>query len=202
MEMAEEEDAQLSGGATKQRSTKMVWFSNKYDLFFFSFTPQKKGAGATGWGDGLEKCATVGSVQEFWRLRHMLADTFVGGLSIFQQGVRPMWEDKNVENGGRFILSQTAATMRLSFWSDLCLAMMGECIKDVFDAGNDEMLGVTLSITKKGWKLEIWNRKAGPHVRGVDRRIRELLDVKDKGLFPIEYKSFDGKMDLSWKTYE
>lgn len=72
------------------------------------------------------KFSTVG---EFWRVYShfrrpsvMPLGTF---LHYFIDGVKPLWEDPNCENGGRWSL-RTPKSHSAKFWEDLLLAMVGE----------------------------------------------------------------------------
>jgi translation initiation factor 4E len=47
------------------------------------------------------------------------------GFHLFQEGVKPMWEDENNKNGGRFILRLKKQYANY-FWENLLIAFIGE----------------------------------------------------------------------------
>jgi hypothetical protein len=56
------------------------------------------------------------------RLSHLPNDS---GFHLFQDGVKPMWEDENNKNGGRFILRLKKQYANY-FWENLLIAFIGE----------------------------------------------------------------------------
>ncbi|XP_055609282.1 eukaryotic translation initiation factor 4E-like [Uranotaenia lowii] len=61
------------------------------------------------WGGNLNEVATVGAVEDFWKLCNHIkspSDLKTGGdCSLFKQGIRPMWEDEKNFRGGRWVIN-------------------------------------------------------------------------------------------------
>ncbi|CAD7949167.1 unnamed protein product [Amoebophrya sp. A120] len=182
------------------RSTMLFPLSQSYSFFFqdmFSIMGAKK----TGkYEVGLEKICDVSTVQDFWRLWNQLQEGF-GAMSLFKQGVRPLWEDPANKTGGRWVLAQVAATDRFPAFTELCLAFIGGLFRDILEEADDEILGVTFSLFKKAWKVEMWNKNgSSTAIREIDLRIRNILDVQSRDAFSIKYSSHDGSRTETWIT--
>ena len=86
----------------------------------------------------------------------------------FRYGIRPMWEDENNKEGGKWIVR-----LRKGFatrcWENLILAMLGE----QFMVGR-EICGAVISVRYHTEDIvSIWNRNA--HSHGVIAQIRDIM---------------------------
>ncbi|XP_055612958.1 eukaryotic translation initiation factor 4E-like [Uranotaenia lowii] len=61
------------------------------------------------WGNNLNEVATVGTVEDFWRLYNHIkssSDLKTGcDYSMFKQVIRTMWEDEKNFRGGRWVIN-------------------------------------------------------------------------------------------------
>lgn len=80
-------------------------------VFWFSFFKQSLGKGpATGlkYEDNINQICSFNTIEDFWGYyQHMVRPEQlpVGcDFFLFQQGIKPMWEDAANDNGGRFLL--------------------------------------------------------------------------------------------------
>jgi translation initiation factor 4E len=58
---------------------------------------------------------------------------------VFVEGVKPMWEDANFQDGGRIVLRVQKGHFSNLYWEHLLLAMLGEQFTD-----ENEVLGLIL----------------------------------------------------------
>lgn len=79
-------------------------------------------------------------------------------LHVFQNGVKPLWEDENCAKGGRVTI-RFPKTHTAKFWEDLLLAMVGE----QFTLGG-EVLGLVLMLKFNGDSISLWHKSASKEV--------------------------------------
>ncbi len=113
------------------------------------------------WQDNLREVVTFSTVEDFWAVyNHIeLASRLVAGsdYSVFKKGVKPMWEDEQNKNGGRWLLNLDKK-MRMSTlddaWLEILLCLIGESFGD--DDCNGIVNGAVVSIRNKGDKIGVW----------------------------------------------
>jgi hypothetical protein len=106
--------------------------------------------------ESLKPVAAVGSLEDFWRYyQHFKRPTElpVGSyIYLFQEGIKPVWEDKNNSQGGAFVLRfEKAKCNRL--WEDILLGFVS-ADKDVFAMVN----GIRLKVRKDFTEIDFWVR--------------------------------------------
>ena len=95
-------------------------------------------------------------------------------LLQFIEGVKPLWEDPNCADGGRWTI-RTPKTHSAKFWEDILLAMVGEQL----DVPSGEVLGLVLSTKYSGDTISVWHRTASnPEiVASLKASIESVLDM-------------------------
>eukprot|EP00392_Amoebophrya_sp_AT5.2_P001157 g1159.t1 len=152
----------------------------------------------------------ITSVQEFWRYWNNINFGFGdrGSLGLFREGIRPVWEDPENKEGGRWIIATNPAVpldakKRLDLFTDLALGMIGGHFDGLLDQVNgDGVCGVVFSGAVKGRpKIELWNKKANhDNLVKVDYKIRSLLGLENSNYgVKIEYKSHFGSLKRTMK---
>ncbi|KAJ2776947.1 hypothetical protein H4R18_005407 [Coemansia javaensis] len=122
----------------------------------------------------MTKIATFASAESFWAVYSHLkrADQVptITDYHMFRAGVRPVWEDPENINGGKWMLRlKKGLSPRL--WERLAIAVVG----NAFGAG-DEICGIVLSIRNSEDIISLWNKtavdtKATLHIRDALKRI-------------------------------
>jgi hypothetical protein len=54
-------------------------------------------------------------------------------LNVLQEGIKPMWEDENNKNGGRWLINldkKQRTTCLDNFWLEVMLCLIGESFED------------------------------------------------------------------------
>ncbi|KMS94539.1 hypothetical protein BVRB_020400, partial [Beta vulgaris subsp. vulgaris] len=119
----------------------------------------------------LTHLATFSTVESFWRhWSWTIRPSEIGfncDLHLFRDRIRPIWEDDNNVNGGKWEIHLRKGIASRCF-EDVILAVLG----DQFRVG-DEICGVVVSIKSHEDMLSIWNRSA--HDQDVISSIRDTL---------------------------
>jgi len=131
------------------------------------------------WEDCLKEVATFDTVEDFWALYNHIQ--LASGLSwgsdyyLFKEGIRPMWEDPNNIEGGRWLI-QVDKNRRNElidhYWLELLMAVVGE----QFDDCGENVCGVVVNIRQKGDKVSLWTRDATKE--DMNRRIGTIAKQK------------------------
>jgi translation initiation factor 4E len=114
-----------------------------------------------GYGDdyakSISQIATVATVEDFWLVyRHLNRPSTLPHVSdyhFFKAGIRPIWEDDDNKNGGKWIVKLKKGVAD-RYWEDLLLALVG----NQFVGTNDEICGAVLSVRNGEDILSIWTR--------------------------------------------
>lgn len=165
----------LAAAAAPPRSTTRAGHV-LHRTFQFSYvrrTPERR---ADDYAQQIRDIATVATVEEFWAVYvHLHRVSKLAPCTdyfLFQEGVRPMWEDEANRGGGRLSVRVTKAASPRAF-EDLCLALIGE----QFDT--DDICGIACSVRVTENFLSIWLRHVDDkelltRVEGVARRALDL----------------------------
>jgi len=97
---------------------------------------------ATDYSKSLHVVGRCASVQQWWSLySHLIRPTSLKPyreLSLFKQGIKPMWEDPANSKGGQWLIRLRKNKIERA-WENVCMAMLGE----QFLVG-DEICGIVL----------------------------------------------------------
>ena len=121
--------------------------------------------------DAIKYLCTFSTVEEFWQIYSHLkkpdALPVNSEYHVFQEGIKPMWEDEANRNGARWILriKKGAAS---AFWEELLLCMIGE----QFDVTN-EICGIAVSVRTVEDIFSVWVRSGQD--QSVKQSVKETL---------------------------
>ncbi|KAL9893975.1 eukaryotic translation initiation factor 4E type 2 isoform X2 [Glossina fuscipes] len=141
---------------------------------------------ATDYSKSLRVVGRCASVQQWWSLySHLKRPTALHpyrDLSLFKQGIKPMWEDPANSKGGQWVIRLRKNQIDRA-WENVCMAMLGE----QFLVG-DEICGVVLTTRSPECSLSVWNRTATDHASTTRIRdtLRRILNIPVS--VPMEYK--------------
>lgn len=151
--------------------------------FWFSFYKQslKGNKKEFKYEDNINKICTFSSIEDFWGFyQHMIRPEQLPigcDFFLFQESIKPMWEDENNVGGGRFIL-KVKKQYGNKFWEDLLLGFIGEQIEY-----NDLICGLNASVKDKEVVLSMWLKKMeeNDHRREeIKKKMRKLLGLTEK----------------------
>eukprot|EP00326_Haptolina_ericina_P027320 CAMPEP_0181186062 /NCGR_PEP_ID=MMETSP1096-20121128/9839_1 /TAXON_ID=156174 ORGANISM="Chrysochromulina ericina, Strain CCMP281" /NCGR_SAMPLE_ID=MMETSP1096 /ASSEMBLY_ACC=CAM_ASM_000453 /LENGTH=161 /DNA_ID=CAMNT_0023274945 /DNA_START=194 /DNA_END=679 /DNA_ORIENTATION=+ len=136
---------------------------------------------------------TARTVEDFWRLyvhlrRPVDERPTVCDYHVFREGIKPMWEDENNVNGGKWIV-RLRKGLAARYWEDILLAILG----GQFRVG-DEICGIVLSVRYQEDILSIWNRSADSRrtCMQIKETMRTVMDMPIDVM--MEYKKHTDSM--------
>jgi translation initiation factor 4E len=111
-------------------------------------------------------------------------------LRFFRKGVRPIWEDQENINGGKWVF-QTAKNNRIKLWGDIVLSLIGEQFRSSI-----LISGVVFTSKPNYDMLQIWNQRicSEKTTQRVIEKLRMILEVESN--FKIEYQSHKGTIEM------
>ena len=159
-------------------------------VFWFSFYKQslnrKKKEGFK-YEENINKICSFSTIEDFWAFyQHMIRPEQLPigcDFFLFQESIKPMWEDEANKAGGRFIL-KVKKQYGNKFWEDLILAFIGE----QYD-GNEMICGLNASVKEKEVILSVWLKKMEENDERreeIKKSLRKILGLSEK--VEIEYR--------------
>ncbi|KAI8585701.1 translation initiation factor eIF 4e-like domain-containing protein [Geranomyces variabilis] len=131
---------------------------NRWTLWFDN--PQKR-TGQHNWEKSLKNLITFDTVEDFWGVYNnvVVASQLAHGANyhLFKEGVRPMWEDPENENGGKWIFPVPKA--KRGDLDQSWLFTMLACIGESFN-NSEEICGAVVSIRKQQDRIALWTKHA------------------------------------------
>ncbi|KAF8468147.1 translation initiation factor eIF 4e-like domain-containing protein [Kalaharituber pfeilii] len=107
-----------------------------------------------------QKIASFSTIEEFWtiytHLRRPSSLPHVSDYHFFKKGIRPVWEDQENKNGGKWII-RLKKGVSTRYWEDLLLAIVG----DQFSEAGEDLCGAVLSIRSNEDVLSVWTKVDG-----------------------------------------
>ncbi|CAI2354286.1 unnamed protein product [Caenorhabditis sp. 36 PRJEB53466] len=149
---------------------------NRWALWYLKADRNKE------WEDCLKMVSLFDTVEDFWSLYNHIQSA--GGLNwgsdyyLFKEGIKPMWEDVNNVQGGRWLVVvdkqklQRRTQLLDHYWLELLMAIVGE----QFDEYGDYICGAVVNVRQKGDKVSLWTRDATRD--DVNLRIGQVLKQK------------------------
>lgn len=99
--------------------------------------------------------AEVSTVEQFWAVyRHLARPSTLQPVSdyhLFKKGVRPIWEDDENRNGGKFLVRLKKGVAD-RYWEDIMLALIGEQFNDA----GVEICGAVISVRNGEDIISVW----------------------------------------------
>jgi translation initiation factor 4E len=131
-------------------------------VFWFR-PPISKANGFIEYEKTLHPIATVETVEHFFgvyqHLKRPSSLPLVSDYHLFKKGIRPIWEDEENKNGGKWVVRLRKGVAD-RYWEDLLLAIIG----DQFGEASEEVCGAVLSVRNGEDILSIWARANGQRV--------------------------------------
>ncbi|KAA8910444.1 translation initiation factor eIF 4e-like domain-containing protein [Sphaerosporella brunnea] len=122
------------------------------------------------------KIAHFGTVEEFWsvytHLRRPSTLPHVSDYHLFKKGIRPVWEDKENRNGGKWNIRLKKGVAN-RYWEDLMLAIVG----DQFGEAGEDLCGAVLSVRGNEDVLSVWTRVEGATCLKIKQTIIRKLNL-------------------------
>jgi len=160
---------------------------------------------ASSWMATLEEVNTMETVEDFWSTINNIATPselpLKANLHLFKTGIRPMWEDKENENGGKLAVD---FPKNYSLLNDLWLKIMLFCIGEQLLEDSNVICGVVVQIKSRNDRIAIWIKNTDQtSVEKIRSKLEELLkdnERKVKWEF-ISHKEAMGKDEAMKKQF-
>lgn len=161
-----------------------------WDLWFMRRQPGARSQES--YDKALKNIGGFDSVEGYWSYsQHMVRPNELPNgcdYSLFRRGVKPMWEDDENRQGGKWLVRVRKGQANRT-WENLVLAMIG----DEFGMGN-EVCGAVVSIRFPEDIIAVWNMTAEDYeaVRNIRDVLRRCLNLPGQAV--MEYKRHDSSM--------
>jgi translation initiation factor 4E len=117
------------------------------------------------------------TAQQFWRvythLKRPSTLPIVSDYHMFKDQIRPVWEDEENKQGGKWIIRLKKGVID-RYWDDMLLAVVG----DQFAEAGEEVCGMVVSIRSGEDVFSVWTKNDGG--RNIKIRYVELDHVRDE----------------------
>jgi len=135
-------------------------------------------------GKSWEACqhqiTTFDTVEDFWSLYNHIKQPLEikngNDYSLFKNNIRPMWEDEQNKNGGRWIINLQKFFRHNELdklWLEVILCLIGEA----FDYSED-ICGAVVNVRPSRHKIAIWTSNNNKQrVLGIGRKLKESLNL-------------------------
>jgi translation initiation factor 4E len=132
------------------------------------------------------------TAQDFWKVYHHLrrpsALPTVSDYHFFREGIRPVWEDDENKNGGKWIMRLKKGVAD-RYWEDLLLAFIG----DQFAEAGEEVCGAVVSVRSGEDVFSIWTKKDGGRNVKIRETIKRVLSLPEGT--NLQFRSHDDSIE-------
>ena len=140
----------------------------------------------------VKKIADFDNIDDFWGIFQHLRkpDSCRPGIEyfMFKEPIKPMWEDENNKNGGRFSIKLKHGYTTI-IWEEMIFALIGGILPKEM---KDEINGIVVTSRKEFNTLQIWFKTYEQKIiEDLEQCIRELLVIPKE--VNIDIKPFNKK---------
>ena len=140
----------------------------------------------------VKKIAEFDTIEEFWGIFQHLRkpDSCRPGIEyfMFKEPIKPMWEDENNKNGGRFSIKLKHGYTTI-IWEEMIFALIGGILPKEM---KDEINGIVVTSRKEFNTLQIWFKNYDDKItEDLEQCIRDLLVIPQE--VKIEKRQFNKK---------
>ena len=138
----------------------------------------------------VKKIAEFDTIEDFWAIFQHLRkpDGFRPGIEyfMFKEQIKPLWEDENNKNGGRFTIKLKRGYTTI-IWEEMIFALIGGILpKEI----KDEINGIVVTSKKEFNTLQIWFKTFDSKiVSEIEKTLRDLLVIPEE--VKLETKQFN-----------
>ena len=140
----------------------------------------------------VKKIADFDTIEEFWGIFQHLRkpDSCRPGIEyfMFKEPIKPMWEDENNKNGGRFSIKLKHGYTTI-IWEEMIFALIGGILPKEM---KDEINGIVVTSRKEFNTLQIWFKTYEEKIiKDLEQCIRDLLVIPSE--VNLDTKPFNKK---------
>eukprot|EP01061_Rhynchopus_euleeides_P015839 TRINITY_DN2693_c0_g1_i1.p1 TRINITY_DN2693_c0_g1~~TRINITY_DN2693_c0_g1_i1.p1 ORF type:complete len:184 (+),score=42.87 TRINITY_DN2693_c0_g1_i1:126-677(+) len=150
------------------------------------------------WEKNLQKVSDFDTVEDFWctynHIKRPNALEFGANYHVFKSGIKPMWEDAENKEGGRFVIivptKENMDTLN-EIWERLLLSIIGESLEDKVTPladGRSHVTGAVLGRRKAQTKISVWTRDSKDASALEELKVRLMSTLQLRGDSNIKYE--------------
>ena len=138
----------------------------------------------------VKKIAEFDTIEDFWDIFQHLRkpDSCRPGIEffMFKEDIKPLWEDENNKNGGRFSIKLKQGYTTI-IWEEMIFTLIGGILpKEV----KDEINGIVVTSKKEFNTVQIWFKTFDSKItKEIETCIRDILVIPDE--VKLEPKQFN-----------
>ncbi|ETS80101.1 hypothetical protein PFICI_07630 [Pestalotiopsis fici W106-1] len=155
---------------------------------FWTRPPIGKAHGYIAYEKTLHPMAKCSSVEEFFAIYKCLKPPskvpLMTDYHLFRNGIRPIWEDKENKEGGKWVLRLKKGVAD-RYWDDILFACIGGQLCD----DGSQINGVVLSVRNGEDVISIWTASTGGKVLKIRESMKSILKCPPNTRF--DFKSHD-----------
>ena len=178
--------------APKQKKTKL---ENKFSFLYRvdnsnQYSAPKQILAKEKYESQVKKIAEFDTIEDFWDIFQHLRkpDSCRPGIEffMFKEDIKPLWEDENNKNGGRFSIKLKQGYTTI-IWEEMIFTLIGGILpKEV----KDEINGIVVTSKKEFNTLQIWFKTFDSKItKEIETCIRDILVIPDE--VKLEPKQFN-----------
>ena len=140
----------------------------------------------------VKKIADFDTIEDFWSIFQHLRkpDSCIPGIEyfMFKEPIKPLWEDENNKNGGRFSIKLKHGYTTI-IWEEMIFALIGGILPKEM---KDQINGIVVTSRKEFNTLQIWFKNYDDKItEDLEQCIRDLLVIPPE--VKIEKRQFNKK---------
>ncbi|KAK3945177.1 translation initiation factor eIF 4e-like domain-containing protein [Diplogelasinospora grovesii] len=193
------ESSKTTTGSTSTVSAGPPTHQLRNNWVFWFRPPISKANGFIEYEKTLHPIAACESAEDFFtvyqHLKRPSALPLVSDYHLFKKGIRPIWEDEENKNGGKWIVRLRKGVAD-RYWEDLLFAIIG----DQFGEASEEVCGAVLSVRNGEDILSIWARANGQRVLKIRSSSIKADHICSETMRRI--LSFPPDTKLEWKSHD
>ena len=193
--------AKITNNPTDFKKTKLknkfsFWYRISDDLYLTKQPIDKKE-----YENQVKKIAEFDTIEDFWAIFQHLRkpDSCKPGIEfqMFKSSIKPMWEDENNKDGGRFSI-KLRKDFTTIIWEEMIFALIGDVLPNEV---KEQINGIVVTSRKDFNTLQIWIKSFEQKSNSnIEKCIRDLLQIPPE--VNLEFKQFfkNNKSNLSEKN--
>ena len=144
----------------------------------------------------VKKIADFDTIEDFWSIFQHLRkpDSCIPGIEyfMFKEPIKPLWEDENNKNGGRFSIKLKHGYTTI-IWEEMIFALIGGILPKEM---KDQINGSVVTSRKEFNTLQIWFKNYDDKItEDLEQCIRDLLVIPSE--VKIEKRQFNKKDNVN-----
>lgn len=175
---------------------------NAWTLWYF-----KQDKSVRNWEDNQKKVHSVSYAEDFWSLYNHIesASDIPSGCdySLFKEDIKPMWEDKKNEKGGKWVVKvekHHRANCLENMWLEVLLCLIG----DMFPAQGRLVNGAVVNVRPKVDRISLWLSEVNAEKEIIDigKHLKDILDFDGRIEFEVHAETATKKSSFVRSKYD